>query len=212
MKKSLLIAVAATVTLASTSVSANIGNMLSDVSYSASTGINLSNLSEVDNSQNKMGFSVRGNATVKATESVSIQTGIGFAQRGSAIKDGTYNTVKYEDYTSTLTYIDVPVIAQFNLPQDVAGFNVTLQGGGYGSYLLSAKKAGKVGGVEQDSTSTDGLSSGDYGLTFGAQLTRDLPSLAGKSLIVSAGYDLGLKEIAGKSKNKNIQLGIGLQF
>jgi len=118
-----------------------------------------------------------------------------------------YDAVSTETH---LDYVQVPLFLKVNIiPGPVSPM---IYGGGYGSYLLSAKGVG--GGVSEDIK--DQVKSTDYGLVFGGGVDF---KLAVVKLTAEIRYNLGLANIAKNPdpadltvKNKSLMFLVGVTF
>ncbi len=118
-----------------------------------------------------------------------------------------YDSVSAETH---LDYVQVPLFLKVNvMPGPVSPM---IYGGGYGSYLLSAK--GVIAGESQDIK--DEVKSTDYGLVFGGGVDF---KLAVVKLTAEIRYNLGLANIAKNPdpvtltvKNKSLMFLVGVGF
>ncbi|MEN6311933.1 MAG: porin family protein [Acidobacteriota bacterium] len=118
-----------------------------------------------------------------------------------------YDSVSAETH---LDYVQVPLFLKINvMPGPVSPM---IYGGGYGSYLLSAK--GVIAGESQDIK--DEVKSTDYGLVFGGGVDF---KLAVVKLTAEIRYNLGLANIAKNPdpvtltvKNKSLMFLVGVTF
>ena len=202
-KRTLSVFVAAVmVTLGVSSVSANVlTDLTSGLSYSANGGV-VSGKTNIDvsgsESTNGIGFTVGGSATKEINADISLSVGAEYKALKSETKVGS-TTTEYK-----YNYLNIPVVASYNLPVEVAGFSFAAQGGAYVSYLLSA---------EQGSTDVKDITyDGDYGVRVGASASMDSPVAAFNSVALSVSYDIGLKEIAANTKNSGLNFGVAAQF
>ena len=186
-----------------TSLSANALDF-SKLSYSINGGVNLTNISEVDNSDSLLGFSVGGRASLPMDNQLSISADLNFSQAGT-------KTSVTEASTTTETeirrnYITVPVNLNYNVTEQAS-----LNFGPYVGYLVNANSISKEGSnasVETDiKSSTRTL---DYGIQLGASTQIE-------QFTVSAQYTLGLNKTTGEAitaeqKNSGFTFTTGYNF
>lgn len=176
-------------------------------------GINLSNLyvDDVKDENMKVGANFGVFAKFPITKGFSIQPEVLYSSKGAKL---TYDNIFGSgEYRFNLNYIEVPVLAVFNVSK-----NINLQAGGYAAYLTSANiKRLKSGSSEADDVAdlkTDNFKRFDYGLVGGVGF--DI-----QNFTIGARYNYGLNEIgdggiAGEatknSKNSAFTFYIGLGF
>ena len=125
------------------------------------------------------GFAVGGFGVMEISADLGVRAEAWFIQKG-------YETASTP---MTLSYIEVPVMAQYKMP--VSGLDVNLFGGPFMSYLVSADFDG--------TDAIDTFKSMDYGIQIGAgaviqqQYTVDLRYSMGLSKIVDAAGDPDVK-------------------
>ncbi len=157
-----------------------------DVFVGGLGGLNIATLTNLGSASASTGFSsastknkprllphLGGYAEIKISEIFSVQPELLFSMKGFATEytsSGGGTTVE-QDSKLTLSYIDIPVQARFNL-----GGGFYLMGGPYVGIMLSAKSKYKsvtddgsnVVTVESESSDTDGLNTIDVGMYLGA--------------------------------------------
>jgi hypothetical protein len=97
-----------------TSLSANAFD-LSKVGYSINGGVNLTNISEVDNSDNLLGFSIGGRASLPMDDQLSISADLNFPQAGTKTSVTSGSTTTETEIRRN--YITVPVNLNYNVTQ-----------------------------------------------------------------------------------------------
>lgn len=178
-------------------------------------GANFSNL-YIDNANDehmKAGLNLGLFAKLPVSKGVSIQPEILYSSKGA--KASYTNPLIGGDYRFNLNYLEVPVLAVFNL-----GKNFNLHAGGYAAYLTSANvKAEDNGSSNEELVSFDEnqFNRFDYGLVGG--LGFDV-----KNLTIGARYNYGLNQVGEKNgsvlssevlrnaKNSNISVYLGYGF
>ena len=112
-----------------------------------------------------------------------------------------------------IEYIQVPVLLKIKLlPGPV---KPVIYGGGYYSFLLTAKGVSYIDGVSDEVDIKDQVKSNDYGVVFGGGLDF---SLAGIKLSAEVRYNLGLANINNlpddttSVKNTSLMFLVGLGF
>jgi len=178
-----------------------------EVKFGPKAGVNIANLSGLDNSEMKIGFHVGAVAEIKFNEKFSVQPEVLYSAQGAKSSIVTpLGTIESEVKND---YINVPIMAKYYI---VEGFSAEL--GPYVGFLMKSET--KVGDVTADAK--DSYKSVDFGLGVG--LAYDLPM----GLFVGARYNLGLSKAnedvpAGiitvqtdDIKNGVIQVGVGYKF
>lgn len=124
--------------------------------------------------------------------------------QGCKYKDNEY----LKDYGTTLTYLNIPILANLYLLPGLA-----VKAGVQPGFLLSAKSKGKerlLGDWEEfDVSGTDGLKKFDFSIPLG--LSYEI-----SDFVIDARYNLGLTNIndndLGKAKNGVIMLTVGYKI
>ena len=180
-----------------------------EVKFGPKAGVNISNLSGVDNSEMKIGFHVGAVAEIKFNEKFSVQPEVIYSSQGNKGEFLMAN-VKLADYTQTIDYINIPIMAKYYI---VEGFSVEL--GPQVGFIVKAETKYEnkvVGATVTDGDNKDFYKSIDFGLGVG--LAYDLPM----GFFVGGRYNLGLADIRENSdngdaiKNSVIQVGVGYKF
>jgi len=112
-----------------------------------------------------------------------------------------------------IDYIQIPVLVKLNILPGPISPNV--YGGGYYSFLLSAKGVASIGGVESSTDIKDQLESKDYGALVGAGVDFKLAAI---KITVEGRYNIGMANIAKDAepgfsvKNESWMFLVGLSF
>ncbi|RAP30810.1 hypothetical protein DID78_02020 [Candidatus Marinamargulisbacteria bacterium SCGC AG-343-D04] len=191
-KKTLSIFVAAVMVALSTS--AVNANVLSGLEYSANVGLTYGQSktdSKTFDNESGAGFAVQGQAKYRINENVAINAGLGVNQINSEwTNDATKSTVE-----NTVTYVNIPVTAEYTIPKQAGRFTFAVEGGAYAGIKLSEDSEFKLDGVKQEVSDEDGIKGADFGLTFGASATTQTDLGAIKAITVAANYNVGLTDI-----------------
>ena len=180
-----------------------------EVKFGPKAGVNISNLSGMDDSEMRIGFHVGAVAEIKFNDKLSIQPEVLYSTQGAKASTATpLGTIESEIKND---YINVPIMAKYYI---VEGFSAEL--GPYVGFLM--KSESEIGNFSGDSK--DAYKSVDFGLGVG--LAYDMPM----GFFVGARYNLGLSKAnedisAGNGnvtfqtddlKNGVIQVGVGYKF
>ena len=154
----------------------------------------------------KMKFGVLGGAELgyKIAEPFDITAGLLVMMQGTKVKDTQFT----KDFSSTLTYLNVPILANFYVARGLA-----IKAGVQPGFLLSSKtKAKESYGGDQwetiDSSSKDGLKKFDLAIPVGL-------SYEFSNFIIDARYNFGLLKVekdGGSVKNGVIMLTVGYKI
>lgn len=187
--------------------------------YSTAGGINFSNLSEEDyggdNNESKLGFQLGANALFPINQNLRLETGLGYASKGSKTsyegEGGEFGeeTFSQEDKLN-LSYLEVPILARYQFNN--TGFST--YGGLQPALLLGAKqKSEATSSPSQETDVKDRFKSFDASAVFGVGYEFK------NGLMLNAGYDLGLLNIAESSefgnataKNRSFKISLGYIF
>src|SRR5690554_2275250 len=176
------------------------------VKFGPKAGVNLANLSGMDDTDMKIGFHVGAVAEIKFNDKFSLQPELLYSAQGTKIDMSMdipmIGKLEFESKTN-LDYINIPIMAKYYF---VEGFSVEV--GPQVSFLIKAEEKAKSDGESETLDIKDGLNSIDFGLGFG--LAYDLP----QGLFINARYNLGLTDIVKDNngdavKNSVIQVEIG---
>jgi hypothetical protein len=178
-------------------------------------GVNFSNLyiDNVNDEKVKTGFNLGLFAKLPVSKGVSIQPEILYSQKGAQASYS--NPLIGGDYRFNLNYLELPVLAVFNL-----GKNFNIHAGGYAAYLASANVKAVDNSVQNEELinfDEKQFNRFDYGLVGG--LGFDV-----KNVTIGARYNYGLNqigesnesvlssEVLRNAKNNNISLYVGFGF
>ncbi|HMC01283.1 MAG TPA: porin family protein [Flavobacteriaceae bacterium] len=174
-------------------------------SYGLKAGLNASTIrgDDTDNLDPRIGFQFGGFAEFCFDEVVAIQPEVLYSQQGAKYSDSDGY-----DGTFKLDYINVPVMAKFNLGEKFA-----IEAGPQAGILISAKDDYKSSDDSGVDNIKDDIKNIDYGASFG--LSYDFDS----GYVLGARYNLGFADIndspeTASLKNQNgvFQLFVGFKF
>ena len=165
-----------------------------DVKFGAKAGLNFSSLANAEGAKTQVGFHLGGYATISVSDKFAVQPELLYSAQGAKFEGGSLN----------LSYINIPVMAKFNVADK---FN--LEVGPQIGLLMSATAKSSAGSLDVK----EGYKTMDFGLNFGAGYD------VAENINVGLRYCLGLsqleKELASgetATKNTNIQLSLGYRF
>lgn len=180
MKKVLLIAILAV---------AGVSNA-QDMKFGVKGGLNFANVTNTNDGSNLTAFHLGGFANFKVADKFAVQPELLYSAQGSSYTGG-----KFE-----LNYINVPVMAQFEVSE-----GINLEVGPQIGFLMSAKSAG--------TDVKEYLSTTDFSLNLGAAYNID------ENMSVGLRYGMGLTKVQKElgtnesaSKNSVVQLSFGYSF
>ncbi len=192
MKKIFSLAVVAVVALSASAQNIQLG---------IKGGLNASNLSNINDTEAKIGFNAGVTADYQLAESLYVLSGLEYTTKGAkfSVSGST------QEYSSTLSYLQLPIHAGYKM-SIADNTRLVLHAGPYLAYALSAKT--KAGSEKTDII--DGMNRFDAGLGGGAKVEL------GK-ISVGLGVDYGLTTVnkdteGGKSRNMNASLSVGYKF
>lgn len=171
------------------------GNMF----FKPMVGATLSKYTSVDETKMKVGLVAGGELGYFATNQLALTGGLLVSMQGS----GYENTSVTKDYSTTATYINVPLLANFYVAPGFA-----IKAGIQPGFLISAKDKGKtnVAGSwhEFDHSGTDGMKTFDLAIPLGL-------SYEFSDFVIDARYNLGISKVfeVGDAKNAVIMLTLG---
>src|SRR5690606_34686725 len=135
-------------------------------SFGVRAGANLANIGgdDTDNAKMKIGYHVGAYANIGLTDMFALEPGLLLSTKGAKVD---FSEDGYEvESKSTMTYLDIPVLARVNI---ASGFNAFI--GPQFSFLLGNKDKMEIteGGVtvSAEESSTEGMNKLDLGLAFG---------------------------------------------
>lgn len=190
MKKFLFAAMALMV-----SVFANAQNEVGQISVAPVVGINLSNLTKLENTKMKFGIAAGAVAEYGVSEKFGVSCGLIYSQQGCKADKG--------DGKIKMDYLNIPILAQYYVIPGLA-----LKAGVQPAALVSAK------GTDDDGSSGDikeFCNKFDVAIPVGA-------SYEYKNFLIDARYNIGLTKtfkksyIDEKSNNSVFQFTVGYKF
>ncbi|MDF2191956.1 porin family protein [Paraflavitalea sp. CAU 1676] len=169
------------------------------IRYGAKAGLNLANFSgDIEDNKMKLGIHLGGFAKIAVTDAISVQPELVLSSQGAKEKS-SYEGITFESKTK-LTYINIPLLAQYNTTSGFYG-----ETGPQFGFLVSAKAKSDEG----KQNIKEHMKTLDVSWAFGVGYL--LPSNIG----VNARFNLGLSNIAkgeqvegAKVKNSVIQVGV----
>lgn len=139
---------------------------------------------------------------------LSVRSGFNFNIRGYKVKDEVFfnsSTPSEIETVFSFVYLDIPLVAQFNLATDVESGGIFLRGGGYcgiairgGTAVRTDEDSPRLQTTAQDFTignsKSDLLREQDYGITVGGGLEF-------RTFEIALVWDVGLANISNDSSN-----------
>ena len=168
-------------------------------------GATLSTLTgDVEDTKFRLGLGAGAEFGYMFSEQFGATAGVLVSMQGCKYKDNEY----LKDYGTTLTYLNIPILANLYLLPGLA-----VKAGVQPGFLLSAKSKGKerlLGDWEEfDVSGTDGLKKFDFSIPLG--LSYEI-----SDFVIDARYNLGLsniyKDSDDKVKNGVIMLTVGYKI
>lgn len=166
-----------------------------DIKLGAKAGLNISTLSNMDDSKSKAGFHVGALAEIFINEKFSVQPEILYSSQGVKGNEG---------FKFTLDYINVPIMAKYYVID-----GLSIQAGPQIGFNVKADMDTKEMGIKISKDVKDNVNTVDFGLNFGAGY--ELPM----GLFADVRYNLGLNKVnkeGESSKNGVFQLSVGYKF
>ena len=162
-------------------------------------GATLSTFTSADDAKMKFGIAAGAELGYFVADPFVLTAGVLVSMQGSGYK----NTDHFKDYTTTTTYINVPILANYYIAPGFA-----LKAGIQPGFLISAKDKGEtnVAGSWQefDHSGTDGMKTFDLAIPLGL-------SYEFSDFVIDARYNLGISKVfeVGDAKNAVIMLTLG---
>ena len=157
-----------------------------------------------DNAMMKLGLAAGAEFGYYVTEPLAITAGALVSMQGANMKD---NYVPgYTDASSTLTYLNIPILANYYVAPGLA-----LKAGVQPGFLLSRKYKYTMNGHEHEFTDKDGLKTFDFSIPLGI-------SYEISDFVIDARYNLGLSNVVDSDnsdysqKNSVIMLTLGYKI
>jgi opacity protein-like surface antigen len=166
------------------------------VKFGAKAGLNLSNVTGDDTSDNKMkiGFQVGAFANIGVSEKFAVQPELVYSAQGNKF-DGEGNV------SLELNYINLPIMAQYKVTD-----KFSLEAGPQIGFLMSAKVKGDGGSADVK----EFLNSTDFGIGVGAGY--DITENINLGLRYTIGVSNLNKEGDAKNSNSNLAFALGYRF
>jgi len=161
-------------------------------------GLNLANLggSDVENTDNKTGFSFGVFAALQLANLIYFQPEILYTMKGAKQKfDFGGETI---DVSIKLNYIEIPLLIRLNVPVQGASFAPNLFAGPAIAFNLSAKVKAEGGGESSEVDIKDDTKSTDFGLIVGV-------GSAFGPLVLDIRYILGLSSIDDSAEKADVK-------
>ena len=167
-------------------------------------GGTLSTITKSDDAKMRLGLVGGAEFGYQIAEPFVVTAGALVAMQGANAKETDY----FKDGSSTLTYLNVPILANYYIIPGLA-----VKAGIQPGFLLSAKSKGSekigTGWVDYDHSGTDGYKKVDISIPLG--LSYEI-----SDFVIDARYNLGLTKIVdldgSKSKNSVIMLTVGYKI
>ena len=153
----------------------------------------------------KIGFTFGGFLTYSVNEMFALQPEILYSIQG-VIYEGSMLGLDATS-TNTLTYIQIPILAKFNLSME-GNIKPNIFLGPQLGLLLTAKTKAEVEGVEVEEDMKDVTKSTDFSLVFGGGVQFGLFSIDGRYNMGLTSFDEGEDDI----KNSVISIMVGYSF
>ncbi len=165
-------------------------------------GGTLATITDYEDSKMKLGLVAGAEFGYQVMDPLAITAGALVSMQGAGVKDHGSMT----DYSTTLTYLNVPILANYQI---IPGLSV--KAGLQPGFLLSAKTKYKVNGEKHDVSGTDGYKKVDFSIPLG--LSYEI-----SDFVIDARYNLGLTKISDadhsdhSSKNSVFMLTVGYKI
>ena len=183
------------------------------IRFGAKAGLNIANLTGdgADEVDSKTGFHIGGVVEIPISEAFAIQPELLFSSQGA--KSEFSDEFRNAESTQTLNYINIPIMAKYYVTK-----GLSLQAGPQIGILVSSNfesegsfdNGSEIESFEIEDDSTDGISTIDFGLNFGAGYQLDA------GLFFDARYNLGLSNINDEGdaeiQNGVFQISVGYKF
>ena len=167
-------------------------------------GATLSNLTDADHSKMKVGVVGGIEYGYHLADPFAVTAGLLVSMQGCKFDDTSYT----KDYTSTLTYVNVPIMANYYIIPGLA-----IKAGVQPGFLVGRKtklsQNTGAGWQDEEYTDTDGMKKFDFSIPVG--LSYEI-----SNIVIDARYNFGLTKISddgiSKSKNSVIMLTLGYKI
>lgn len=177
-----------------------------EVKFGVKAGLNLANLTNLEDSSMKTGFHAGGFVEIKLNDKFAVQPELLYSTQGAKVKyTETYSgqSTTYKEKVKT-GYLNIPIMAKYFVSD-----KFSLEAGPQIGFLMSAKD--EIGNETENIKKQ--LKSTDFGLNIG--LGYDFT----ESISANVRYNLGLSEVQKEKlegdesiKNSVFQLSLGYKF
>lgn len=170
-----------------------------EITVGPKVGWNITNISNVSDSKNKMSINVGGFAEFKFNDYFALQPELIYSRQGYRLKDGGVKT------KVRVNYLNIPILAKLYV---LDGLSVDL--GPQLGFALNAKTKAKHDGTTVKHKLTN-FNTCDVSFAVGLSYEYEL-------FMVSARYNIGLTnvfdkdDVGGNNKNHVFQLSVGYRF
>lgn len=174
--------------------------------FGPKVGINVANLSNVDDNKALVGFTGGGFVEYGFVDWFSLSADVLYSRQGVKFKDITTGAVNIIDQRETLDYLNFPIMANFYVLRGFA-IRTGLQPG----FLLGANNHRTVGGTKSSLSVTDNRKTFDLTIPIALSYSFDF------GLVLDARYGFGLTNVndfdnAANSKNCVFTVTAGWRF
>ncbi|MCD7972419.1 MAG: PorT family protein [Candidatus Azobacteroides sp.] len=170
------------------------------VSFGVKAGLNLSNITNFDDSQVKVGYKVGPSMQYSFQDNMAIQTALLLSSKG----------VKFDHLDGKIdaNYLELPISFAYKFPISY-DTNVYVNAGPYFALGIFGKTSASVLDTEhhEDTFGSDRAKEFDFGFTFGVGMEVS-------QFNFGVNYDLGVTEVYdhGSHRNGNFWVSVGYQF
>lgn len=184
--------------------------------FGAKAGVNVATITgDLEGNKALTGFHIGAIAEIKINEKFAVQPEMLYSSQGSKSRYTEGNSISYLsiDYTHTLSYLNIPIIAKYYVAP-----KLSLETGPQVGFLLSAKEKNETtlaladGSFQYESDKYDikeGLKSIDFGFNIGAGYDFT------PTIFAQLRYNFGLSNISDNNttlRNSVLQASIGYKF
>ncbi len=178
-----------------------------DVKFGAKGGLNVANLTSVDDAKSRASFHIGAVAEIFINEKFSVQPEVLYSAQGaktSFTEEDMGISYKYKS-TLKLDYINIPIMAKYYVTDAI-----TVQAGPQIGFNVKAEEKETFNGETETNSYSSDITTVDFALGFGAGY--QLPMGA----FFDLRYNVGLSNIAkhgnGSAKNNVLQVSVGYKF
>jgi opacity protein-like surface antigen len=191
------------------------GGVKAQVSFGVKAGLNLSSMTNDEDSKMKVGYTVGPTVEFGFAPNMAIQSGVLLSSKGVKYSGIYIEDIDFDaDVTMNANYLQIPIAFAYKFPI-APDTKVYVNAGPYLAFGLFGKTKFK-GEIDGESASADidtfgddgmGVKRFDFGLTFGLgmEVTK---------FNFGLNYDLGLTDVVkdSGSKNSNFWISVGYKF